>query len=181
MTTPINNFQDILDALRHHILTEELLQVPARLERMEGDIGSLREDVTALKGGHERLEQKFDGLEKKVDQIGGDVSRLTGKDYESHVAAYVHRSLQRDLGMNAAVFSTQSDKPPSPGSSTTPNQRASSSPGTRTNWTGRTWSSPPTAPRTTSWPRSQSPSGRTTSTGPDSWPRPPHGQLPRSP
>lgn len=141
MTTPINNFQDIMDAmerdpalrdaLRRHILTEELLQVPARLGRIEGDIDTLKEGQERLEqtvsqlGGKvdgleqtvsqlgekvDGLEQKFDGLEKKVDRIGGDVSRLTGKDYESHVAAYVHRFLRRGLGMNAAVFSTQSDK-----------------------------------------------------------------------
>ena len=55
MSTPINNFQDILDAmeqapvlrdaLRRHILTEELMQMavqlPARLDRIKGDIGAL--------------------------------------------------------------------------------------------------------------------------------------------
>ena len=70
MTTPINTFEDILDAmerdpalrdtLRRHILTDELLQMPvrleqfiteqkafnsntlARLDRMEGDSGTLK-------------------------------------------------------------------------------------------------------------------------------------------
>ena len=67
MTTPINTFEDILDAmerdralrdaLRRHILTDELLQMPLRLEqfiteqkdfnpntlaRMEGDSGTLK-------------------------------------------------------------------------------------------------------------------------------------------
>ena len=141
MTTPINNFQDILDAmerapalrdaLRRHILTEELLQVPVRLGRIEGDIGALKEGQERLEESVDRLdekvsqlgekvsqlgekvsglEQKFDGLERQVGRIGGDVSRLTGADYESHVAAYVHRFLRRNLGMDAAVFSTQQDK-----------------------------------------------------------------------
>ena len=58
MTSPINNFQDILDAmerdpalrdaLRRHILTEELLQVPVRLERVEAYIKTLKEDVSVL-------------------------------------------------------------------------------------------------------------------------------------
>ncbi len=57
MSTPINSFQDILDAirqdpalrdeLRHHILTEELMQLPlqvsARLDRIEESIGTLQE------------------------------------------------------------------------------------------------------------------------------------------
>ena len=134
MTTPINNFQDILDAmerapalrdaLRRHILTEELLQVPVRLGRIEGDIGALKDGQERLEESVDRLdekvsqlgekvsglEQKFDGLERQVGRIGGDVSRLTGADYESHVAAYVHRFLRRNLGMDAAIFSTQQDK-----------------------------------------------------------------------
>ena len=148
MTSPINDFQDILnaierdpalrDALRRHILTEELLQVPVRLARIE-------EDITGLKKGQDRLEEKFDGLQEKFDgldqkvnvldqkvdrleekfdtmsgdietlkdtvaRIGGDVSRLTGTDYESHVATYVHRFLRRSLGINATTFSIQRDK-----------------------------------------------------------------------
>ena len=152
MTTPINNFQDILDAmerdpalrdaLRRYILTEELLQVPARLDRIEGDIGILKEgqarleeDVAALKEGQLRLEEgqarleqrvdRIEGdvgilkegqlrleegqarLEQRFDRIGGDVSRLTGADYESHVATYLPRFLRRKLGINATVFATQ--------------------------------------------------------------------------
>ncbi len=113
MTTPINNFQDILDAmerdsalrdaLRRHILTEELLEVPVRLERMEGDIDTLKEDVSTLK-------EDVGTLKVVVGRIGGNVSRLMGEDYESHVATYVHRFLRRTLGINATVFSTQRDK-----------------------------------------------------------------------
>ncbi len=169
MTIPINNFQDILDAMerdpalrdavRRHILTDELLQVPARLERIDGDIVALKEgqarmeedivalkegqarmeedivalkegqarmeedivalkegqarmegDIVALKEGQEQLNDKFNRLDQKVDRIGGDVSRLTGADYESHVAAYIHRVLRRNLGINATVFSSQRDK-----------------------------------------------------------------------
>ena len=83
MTTPINSFQDILDAmerdpalrdaLRRHILTDELLQVPVRLERIEEDIGTLKEGQARLEEGQARLEQK-------VDTVGGHVSRLTGTD-----------------------------------------------------------------------------------------------------
>ncbi len=134
MATPINSFQDILDAmerdpalrdaLRRHILTDELLQVPARLERVEGDVGAIRddvavlkEDVATLKEGQVRLEQDvaslkegYARLEQRVDRIGGDVSRLTGDDYESHVAGLIHRFLRRERGISAAVFSTQREK-----------------------------------------------------------------------
>ena len=52
----------------------------------------------------------IDTLKDSAARIGGDVSRLTGADYESHVATYVHRFLRRSLGINATTFSTQRDK-----------------------------------------------------------------------
>ena len=141
MTSPINDFQDILDAmerdpalrdaLRRHILTEELLQVPARLERIEGDIAILKEsssrmegdiailkesssrmegDIAILKESSSRMEGDITILKEDVSRIGGDVSRLRGTDYESHVATYVHRFLRRNSGINARVFSTQRDR-----------------------------------------------------------------------
>ena len=89
MTTPVNTFQDILDAMerdpalrdavRRHILTDELLQVPARLDRIEGDISTLKEDVGILKEGQARLEEKVDRLEEKVDRLEEKHDRLEGK------------------------------------------------------------------------------------------------------
>ena len=150
MTTPINDFQDILDAiernpalrdaLRRHILTDELLQMPVRLERveedigvikgdvatlkegqarLESDVGTLKEgqarlesDVGTLKEGQARLESDIGTLKEDVSRIGGNVSNLMGSDYESHVAAYIHRSLRRELKINATVFSTQKNRQP---------------------------------------------------------------------
>ena len=103
MTTPINTFEDILnalerdpalrEALRRHILTDELLQMPLRLERIE-------EDTTGLKKGQDRLE---DICARMVREL----SILAGTDYEFHVATYVHRFLRRSLGINATLFSSQ--------------------------------------------------------------------------
>ena len=143
MTTPINDFQDILDAiernpalrdaLRRHILTDELLQMPVRLERVEedigtikGDVATLKEDVSTLKEGQARLEgdvatlkegqarleSDVGTLKEDVSRIGGNVSNLMGSDYESHVAAYIHRSLRRELKINATVLSTQKNRQP---------------------------------------------------------------------
>ena len=136
MTTPINDFQDILDAiernpalrdaLRRHILTDELLQMPVRLERVEedigtikGDVATLKEDVSTLKEGQARLEgdvgilkEDVSTLKEDVARIGGNVSNLMGSDYESHVAAYIHRSLRRELKINATVLSTQKNRQP---------------------------------------------------------------------
>ena len=134
MNMPIHSFQDILeamerdpalrDALRRHILTNELLQVPARLDRIEGDLATikddvsilkddvavLKDDVAVLKGDVSSLKEGQARLEERVGRIGGDVSRLTGNDYESHVADLIHRFLRRERGIAATVFSTQREK-----------------------------------------------------------------------
>ncbi len=122
MATPINDFQDILDAiernpalrdaLRRHILTDELLQMPVRLERIEEDIGTLNEDIGTLKEDVSTIKEGQARLEGDVGRIGGNVSNLMGSDYESHVAAYIHRSLRRELNIRATVFSTQKNRQP---------------------------------------------------------------------
>ena len=63
MTTPVNSFEDILNALeqnpdlrdrlRRHILTEELFQVPVRLERLEDSISKVQSDVQSLQHGQD--------------------------------------------------------------------------------------------------------------------------------
>ena len=104
MTTPINTFEEILEALerdpalkeavRRHILTDELLQMPVRLERIETDVSTLKENLTTL----------------TVNRIGGDVSMLKGSDYESHVARLANRFLRRQLGVAATIFSSQRNR-----------------------------------------------------------------------
>ena len=103
MTTPINTFEDILnalerdpalrEALRRHILTDELLQMPVRLERIEADVRTLKDNLTTLT--------------TTVNRIGGDVSMLKGSDYESHVARLASRFLRRQLGVATTIFSSQ--------------------------------------------------------------------------
>ena len=148
MTTPINSFQDILDAmerdpalrdaLRRQILTEELLQVPVRLERVEADVKTLKEDVSVLKEDVKVLKEDVSVLKEDVKVLkedvsvlkedvsvlkegqarlevefgimGGKVSRLLGADYETHVATYAHRFLRRNLGIAASVFSCQRER-----------------------------------------------------------------------
>ena len=103
MTTPINTLEDILnalerdpalrEALRRHILTDELLQMPVRLERIEADGTTLKDNLSTLT--------------TTVNRIGGDVSMLKGSDYESHVARLANRFLRRQLDVAAAIFSSQ--------------------------------------------------------------------------
>ena len=84
------------------LVHQQFEKVDQRLERLEKDVGTLREDVSTLK-------EDVGTLNKTVSKMGGDVRRLTGNEYESHVSRYVHRHLRRNLSINAIVFSTQRD------------------------------------------------------------------------
>ena len=131
--TSINTFQDILDAmdqnpalrdaLRRHILTEELLQLPAAVHQLRGDVEELKagqarletdmaqvkNDVAELKVGQARLETTVNRLETTVDRLetetsrmGGHVSHLAGTDYQTRTARLAPRRLRDLLGVQAA-------------------------------------------------------------------------------
>ena len=127
MTSPVNNFQDILnamerdptlrDALRRHILHRRSPTSPRAARKNRG---------------------RRRGSQIRRRQNGGDISRLRGTDYESHVATYVHRFLRRSLGINASVFSTQRDKSALTGLLDEAEKKESSRPKRRTNWTKQT-------------------------------------------
>ena len=125
--TPINTFQDILDAmdqnpalrdaLRRHILTEELLQLPAAVHqlradveelkagqaRLETDMAEVKSDVTELKVGQARLETTAARLETETSPMGGHVSRLAGSDYQTRITRLAPRRLRDFLGVQAAL------------------------------------------------------------------------------
>ena len=117
MTTPINTLEDILEALerdpalrealRRHILTDELLQMPVRLQRIETDVSTLKDNLNSLTTTVNRIEDNVSTLTTTVNKMGGDVSMLKGSDYESHVARLASRFLHRQLGIAATVFSSQ--------------------------------------------------------------------------
>ena len=134
MQTPINNFQDILDAmerepalrdaLRQHILGEELIQLPARfvelqiqvnrvqesVNRLEVGQSELREGQNQLREGQNELREEVREMRQDLHRFGGRLSNLTGDNYENHVAEYIHRILRRSMNLHVKVFSTQRDK-----------------------------------------------------------------------
>ena len=107
MTTPINSFQDILDAmerdpalrnaLRRHILTDELLQMPARLDKMQADVEGMQADIKEMQGDTKELKEGQQRLERDLTRVGGHVSNLMGTDYEGTVARYADRLARRHL------------------------------------------------------------------------------------
>ena len=107
MTTPINSFQDILDAierdpalrdaLRRHILTDEVLALPAQVkaltdavealvaesrnlragqEQLRVDVQEIRTDVAGLRAGQEQLRADVVELRAGQEQLRVDVQEI---------------------------------------------------------------------------------------------------------
>ena len=145
MTSPSNDFQDILNAmerdpalrgaLRRHILTDELLQVPVRLERIEGYVGTLQEgvstltaDATTLKEGQARLEQGRGELQQgqtelredvrsanlRINQIAGDMGNLRGNEYERRIRFRVLYRAGAEFGIQGPDIALSQNDPRSP-------------------------------------------------------------------
>lgn len=89
MTTPINTFQDILDAmerdpalldaLRRHILTDDLLELPAQVKALTETVETLAETVETLAETFKALSETVAVLTKDVEIIKTDLSSLTEK------------------------------------------------------------------------------------------------------
>lgn len=118
MTTPINSFQDILDAmerdpslrdaLRRHILDEEFLALPAQVkalaeavEALVNESRELRADVRELRAGQEQVRADVGDLRTTVGRMGGDVSRLMGTNYEGKATVAAPRMARRILGLTS--------------------------------------------------------------------------------
>ena len=123
MTTPINSFQDILDAmerdpalrdaLRRYILTDQMLALPAQVhtltEAVEALVGEaraqrteqelLRTEVGELRKGQEQVRAEIGELRANVGRMGGDVSRLLGTNYEGKATRFAPRMARRILGL----------------------------------------------------------------------------------
>lgn len=96
MTTRVNTFQDILDALernpalrdqlRGYILTEELLQLPAQFVLLRADVDQLKEGQARLEDGQARLEERQTRLEGRMDRLEGRFGNVEGNLYEQRAA-----------------------------------------------------------------------------------------------
>ena len=142
----INNIEDLMrilrekpewaEAVRNVLLTKALLELPdtlaqftkataesfrlvnARLTRMEGDIGQLKEgqaglktDVNLLKEGQAKLQADMTIVKTTQARMAGDLSRLTGQDYESHAARRAPLMLIGLLGAGNAETIATTRKP----------------------------------------------------------------------
>ena len=108
--TNINTFEEILqamernpalrDAMRRHILTEELLQLPTQVSRMETNLTDLKADVTELKEGQARLETDVAGLKEGQARMSGQLSNIIGSDYERQAARLAVRRMRQQFGLS---------------------------------------------------------------------------------
>ena len=124
MTTPVNSFEDILNALeqnpdlrdrlRRHILTEELLQVPVRLERLEDSISKVQSDVQSLQHGQERLEEGLQSANLRLNQITGDLGNLRGSDFERKVRYRAMYLASEQFGIENPDIALSQNDPRSP-------------------------------------------------------------------
>ena len=120
MTTPVNSFQDILDAmerdpalrdaLRRYILTEEFLALPAQVkalteavEALVSETRELRAGQEQLRAGQEQLRADVGELRTTVGRMGGDVSRLMGTNYEGKATTFAPRLARRILGLSSTT------------------------------------------------------------------------------
>ena len=130
MSTPIESFEDILealernpalrDALRRQILAEELLQMPAQVNALTEAVQVLVESQIRFEQGQEELKSTVGRLEGGQEEIketlaslGGNVSQLMGTNYEDHAAKVARRYLFTQLGITGAqVFSSTRNAEP---------------------------------------------------------------------
>ena len=99
MTTPVNTFQDILDALeqnpalrdqlRNYILTEELLQLPAQFVLLRADVDELKSGQARLEEGQACLQAGQVRLEARMDRLEGRFGNVEGHQYEQRAASRI--------------------------------------------------------------------------------------------
>ncbi len=87
--TTINSQDDFLraleenpqwrDAIRRHILTEELLQLPARFHVLTQRVDTLDQKVDVLTQGMSQVKTDLNTLTGRVDNLTGRVDNLTGR------------------------------------------------------------------------------------------------------
>ena len=108
MTSPVKNFQDILDAmernpalrgaLRRHILTDELLQVPVQLDQF----------ITEQREFNEDIKERTSNTLTRLDRMEGDSGTLKGY-WARNTAVSDAAGIARDMGLEFVRTLTPSD------------------------------------------------------------------------
>ena len=83
-----------MDALRRHILTDDLLELPAQVKALTENVAALTENVKALT-------QDAKATKAEMARMSGRLSNLLGADYESTVARYTDRLVRGNLNVKS--------------------------------------------------------------------------------
>ena len=107
MSPAIATFADILnamsqnpelrEAMRRHILTDELLQLPAIVAQLVQSVQELNAAVAVIN-------RRLDQLESGQARMQGQLNNLTGSDYERKIARRARRIARSQLNMPGAYL-----------------------------------------------------------------------------
>ena len=105
MTTPVNSFQDILDAmerdpalrdaLRRYILTDEVLALPAQVKALTEAVEALVHESRELRTGQEQIRAEVGELRTGQEQIRADMADLRAGQEELRAGV---SELRTDVG-----------------------------------------------------------------------------------
>ena len=116
-TPPINDFQDILDAMeqnpaltdqmRTHILTQELLQLPAQFLLLRTDVDGIKTDMA-------QVIDRVGNVEVRMDRVEGRLGNIEGNLYEERAARTVLQlaNVELDIERPSIAFSHFGDAHP---------------------------------------------------------------------
>ena len=100
---------EVKPALLRALLTDEFLLLPAKVDRLMDDVSELKGDVSELKSGQARLEERQGRLEEGQarletgqQRMSGELSNLTGSQYQRHVTEIGKRLVRREMGVHDA-------------------------------------------------------------------------------
>ena len=103
---------EVKPALLRALLTDEFLLLPAKVDRLMElipTVEKLQQDVSELKEGQARLEERQDRLEAGQarleagqQRMSGELSNLTGSQYQRHVTEIGERLVRREMGVHNA-------------------------------------------------------------------------------
>ena len=112
MSPAITTFADILnamsqnpelrEAMRRHILTDELLQLPAIVAQLVQSVQELNAAVAVINQRLDRLESGQAELKNNQTRMQGQLNNLTGSDYERKIARRARRIARSQLNMPGA-------------------------------------------------------------------------------
>ena len=107
---------EVKPALLRALLTDEFLLLPAKVDRLMDDVSELKGDVSELQSGQARLEEGQARLEERQGRLeegqarletgqqrmSGELSNLTGSQYQRHVTEIGKRLVRREMGVHDA-------------------------------------------------------------------------------